>query len=98
MRCQVRWRRLRLSAHQPINLGPQFGQVSHFQIDAGKTNIGYLVELGQLIEHKIADLVARDFCATQSEQRFFDLTAMSSMVSLLTGRLTAAIWMPDMSF
>lgn len=44
-----------LPANQPIDFGAYFNHIVQRQVDAGKTDVGHLVHLGQPIQHEIAD-------------------------------------------
>ena len=87
-----------LATHQAINFGTQFVEVVHLQIDTGKADIGHLIGLGSRSRTKLPMILL----GTSERPRLWSAssicTTMCSMASLLTGRLVAAIWMPESNF
>ena len=60
------------ASHQPVDFGPDFTQIAEIEVDAGEPDVGHLIDVGQLVQHEIADHFAGDFCAAQALNSILD--------------------------
>jgi len=61
------------ASHQPVDFRPDFTQIVKIEIDTGEPDIGHLIDIGQLIEHEIADHFACDLGAPQALNLVLDV-------------------------
>ena len=59
--------------HEPINLATQFIEIVHIQVNTSKTDVGHLINLGQMIQHHIADHTTMNFTFADGLERFNNL-------------------------